>query len=41
MQRKLGEAAKQYINEKFSAARMVEILDKVYSGLLEKKGVSR
>ena len=37
--KKLGEAAKQYISEKFSAARMVDNIDKVYSELGEKKGI--
>lgn len=40
LSKKLGEAARQHINEKFSASRMVENVDKVYGELLEKKGLS-
>lgn len=37
--RKFGEAARQHIDEKFSATRMVENIDKVYSELIKKKGL--
>ena len=37
--RKYQKAAREYIDEKFSARRMVENVDRVYSELTEKKGL--